>query len=45
METYDAVRRLSDKLEDGALDMPLIREAAPGVTGTFFNYVRRGCSI
>ena len=45
METYDAVRRLSDKLEDGALDMPLIREAAPGVTGTLFNYVRRGCSI
>jgi hypothetical protein len=41
-ETYDAVRKLSDKLEHGALDMPLIREAAPQVTGTLFKYVRRG---
>jgi hypothetical protein len=41
-DTYDAVRKLSDKLEHGALDMPLIREAAPRVTGKLFDYVRRG---
>jgi hypothetical protein len=41
-ETYDAVRKLSDKLEHGALDMPLIREAAPRVTGKLFEYMRCG---
>jgi hypothetical protein len=41
-ETYDTARKLSDKLEHGALDMPLLREAAPRFTAKLFEYVRRG---